>query len=264
MKAVNIIRLGLIAFYALLWVGGVMSYLFMGGPPEDVAWTAPIYLATAALLLLGFAPASERIVLLIGGLIGFAAEILGTHTGFPFGHYEYTAILFPRLFSVPLVLVAAWLLLFAYVRQMTINPLIGALWMTAIDLVIDPLAAHTLGFWTWEKGGWYYDIPWTNFAGWYFVSLLLFAIFRRPAELDFQAQWLGLSIILFFTVIAWGTGLVLAGSVGVALLVLHVVCMYQAKSPPGQRTLSATSATTSHEPGFDNPDRSANTITINR
>ncbi len=248
MKAANSIRIGLIAFYALLWVGGVTSYLFMGGPPEDVAWTAPLFLAVAAVLLIGFVPASERPVLLIGGLIGFAAEILGTHTGFPFGHYEYTAVLFPRLFSVPLVLIAAWLLLFAYVRQMTRCPLIGALWMTAIDLVIDPLAAHTLGFWTWDKGGWYYDIPWTNFAGWFFVSLFLFALFRRPAKQDVQAQWLGLSIILFFTVIAWGAGLMLAGTVGAALLILHAVWMYRAKRPPAQKTVLTAPAKRPHEP----------------
>lgn len=226
MKVKELIRWGLIAFYGLLWAGGVSSYLFMGGPPDDVAWTAPMYLTVAAILLIAYAPRSERIVLLVAGLIGFGVEVLGTATGFPFGVYEYTAVLFPKLFNVPLVLAAAWLLLFAYVRQMRVRcPWRAALWLTAIDLIIDPLAADTLNFWSWVEGGLYYDIPWTNFAGWYLVSLLLFAIFRKPAEPNPMARWLGLSIILFFTLIALGSDLWLAGAIGLALVALDAVWM---------------------------------------
>ncbi len=249
MKWLNIVRIVLIAFYAFLWIGGVTSYVLMGGPPEEMAWSAPLLLALAGGLLLVFAPASERPVLLIAGLVGFGAEILGVKTGFPFGAYAYTTVLFPHLFGVPLVLIAAWLILFSYVRQMVTQPLAGAAWMTAIDLVIDPLAAHSLGFWEWEQGGWYYDIPWTNFAGWFFVCLLLFLLFRRPAEDDPQARWFGLSIILFFTIIAVGTGLFLAGAVGIALLILHGGWRYRTGCRSLQRASGDGSPTPNHEPG---------------
>lgn len=222
MKGVEAVRYSCIAFYALLWFGGVQAYIFAGGPPEGLEWTAPLFLAFAAVLLVGFAPRTERMVLLLAGLAGFGAEILGVHTGFPFGHYEYTAVLYPKFFGVPFVLAAAWLLLFAYVRQMVRSPWGAALWMTAIDLVIDPLAANSLGFWRWEAGGIYYDVPWTNFAGWFLVSLVIFACARRPAAPDPQARRLGLSIILFFTVIALATGLPLAGAIGVGLVLVHV------------------------------------------
>ncbi len=223
MKIVETVRYVFLAFYALLWVGGVQAYVLNGGPPEGLEWTAPLFLAFAALLLVSFAPPAERLVLLLAGLAGFAFEILGVHTGFPFGHYEYTAVLYPKFLGVPFVLAAAWLLLFAYVRQMVRSPWAAALWMTAIDLVIDPLAANSLGFWEWEAGGVYYDVPWTNFAGWFLVSLIIFSAVRRPVTRDPQACWLGLSIVVFFTTIAFGTGLFLAGAVGLILVAFHFV-----------------------------------------
>ena len=208
--------------YAAMWLGGVASYVLLGAPPPDAEWTAPVFLALAAALVLGYADSTERRVLLWGGLIGFGAEVLGVATGFPFGVYHYTATLAPKLLGVPLVLVAAWLVLFAYVRTFTRSPLWGAVWMTGIDLVIDPLAAHSLSFWTWERGGLYYDIPWTNFAGWFGVSLILFTLFRKRGGRPYPAaRVVGAGLVLFFTIIALGTGLFLAGAIGLGLLGAH-------------------------------------------
>ncbi|MDZ4198802.1 MAG: carotenoid biosynthesis protein [Kiritimatiellia bacterium] len=221
MKITRIVKIGLAGFYGLLWSGGVFSYLFLGGPPEGVEWTAPTFLATASLLVFISMRRSEWPILLLGGAIGFASEAVGVKFGFPFGSYTYTATLDPRWLGVPLVMAAAWVVLFAYVRQMVRRPLAAAAWMTAIDLVIDPLAANGLGYWTWEHPGPYYGIPWSNFAGWFAVSFLLFSLDRRPVIPSAPVRWVGLSQIVFFTAIAFGTGAVLAGVFGVALLTLH-------------------------------------------
>ena len=213
--------LGLAAFYAVLWFGGVISYLFLGGPPPEATWTAPVFLALAALLVLLVSPPPEWPVLFGSALMGFAAEAVGVASGFPFGRYRYTATLFPHLLGVPVVMGAAWLVLFAYARQMTRSPFAAAAWMTAIDLVIDPLATNVLDYWAWDRTGPYYGIPWSNFAGWFLVSLALFAVTRTPAVPNARTGWLGVSVILFFTVLALGTGLHLAGAVGIALITLH-------------------------------------------
>lgn len=226
-KGLRAAVIGLAGFYGLLWAGGVVSYLFLGGPPEGAEWTAPTFLAIAALLVFFFSRRAEWPILLVGGAIGFAAEAVGVKYGIPFGAYAYTAVLAPRVFGVPLVMAAAWIVLFAYVRQMVRHPLAAAAWMTAIDLVIDPLAANNLGYWTWEHPGPYYGIPWSNFAGWFGVSLLLFALDRTPAIPDARARGLGLSVVVFFTAIAFGSGLILAGGFGVALVSLHAVRAFQ-------------------------------------
>ncbi|MBN1270051.1 MAG: carotenoid biosynthesis protein [Kiritimatiellae bacterium] len=216
--------------YAVLWVGGVVSYLFLGGPPAGAAWTAPAFLAVAALLALLLSPLCEWPILLGAAALGFAAEAVGVAFGFPFGRYHYTATLFPQVLGVPVVMAAAWLVLFAYVRQRVRSAPAAAAWMTAIDLVIDPLAAKTLNYWAWEGTGAYYGIPWGNFAGWFAVSLLLFALARRRGPPRPYVAWLGLSVVLFFTVIAIGRGLYLAGAIGIGLVTLHA-----AQARPGAR-----------------------------
>lgn len=212
-------------FYALLWLGGVVSYLVLGGPPEGSEWAAPVFLALAAGLAWIVLPAAEHRVLPVAALAGFAAEALGVATGFPFGHYRYTETLFPSLWGVPLVMAAAWSVLIVYVRQMTPSPVRGAAWMTAIDLVIEPLAAGRLQYWVWEGTGPYYGIPWTNFAGWFFVSWILLAAIRKLPVPSPAAAWLGLSLILFFTAIALGSGLFGAGAVGLGLVMAHALRM---------------------------------------
>jgi putative membrane protein len=156
--------------------------------------------------------------------------------GIPFGGYDYTETLYPHVLGVPVVMAAAWVVLFAYVRQMRTPPLLAAAWMTAIDLVIDPLAAGVLGYWKWHNAGLYYGIPWTNFAGWYLVSLVLFTLARRPAARNPGVKWMGLSVVLFFTVIALGVGLASAGLIGLGLVGLHAAKMLRANRRSDQST----------------------------
>ena len=93
--------------------------------------------------------------------------------------------------------------------------------MTAIDLVIDPLAAGRLGYWEWSQTGVYYGIPWRNFIGWFVVSALIFVLVRRRFEMNPWGRFIGLSIILFFTIIAFAYRLVLAGAFGALLCFTH-------------------------------------------
>ena len=53
-------------------------------------------------------------------LFGLGIEVLGVHTGWPFGVYEYDASLGVQLFGVPLIVPCAWVMMVhpcAYVRH---------------------------------------------------------------------------------------------------------------------------------------------------
>ena len=229
MSKLNAFRWSLVAVYGFFWAGGMASYGLQGGPPDGAAWAAPLFLLLAALVVMALADRRDMPAILGAGLIGYVAEIPGTHLGFPFGHYDYTQVLFPHLFAVPLVLIAAWLILIAYVRDMLRPPgfkpvpaaFIGAAWMTAIDLIIDPLAGGPLQYWSWDREGWYYGIPWTNFAGWFLVSLVILLVFRRPWTANPAARWVGLSIIGFFGFIALALGYWGPVAAAAALALLH-------------------------------------------
>jgi bisanhydrobacterioruberin hydratase len=168
--------------------------------------------------------------LLGAAALGFASEIHGVKYGMIFSPYEYTKVLQPHLLGVPLVMFSAWLVLLAYTKQMLasqcfpvwLEAVLAALWMTAIDLVIDPLAANQLGYWHWQQAGSYYGIPFHNFVGWFAVSLMIFMVMRQRWQPNVWAKYVGLSITIFFSAIALSFSMYLPAAVGCALCFLHV------------------------------------------
>jgi len=111
----------------------------------------------------------------------YAVEFVGVETGLPYGGFEYGIELGPMLFdTVPIglpafffpLVVNAYLLVLLLSSRRAAGPLgapariLAALAVVLIvDAVLDP-AAVALGFWTYDAGGAYYGVPWTNYAGW--------------------------------------------------------------------------------------------------
>jgi len=111
--------------------------------------------------------------------LAFIAEVIGVRTGFPFGQYSYSDLLGPSIADVPLLIPLAWIMMlyptYLASRYLTRNPLLkvamGAWLMAAWDLYLDPQMIHE-GYWTWftATGEATFDIPWTNFVGWFATS----------------------------------------------------------------------------------------------
>jgi putative membrane protein len=218
------------ACYAVLWAGGVAQYWLKVGGGVNQSLAAALFLTLAGLLVLvGARSVRERLSLLAVALLGFASEVLGVHAGVPFGAYEYTDALGPRMFGVPVVMAFAWMTLAGYAKQMLARfrlaawaeAVVAAAWLTAFDLLIDPLASSRLGYWRWADGGAYFGVPLVNFAGWFLVSLAAFTVLRKKFEAGQTACLTGLSIILFFTLLAPACGLPLVALPGCALCLVH-------------------------------------------
>jgi Carotenoid biosynthesis protein len=125
-------------------------------------------------------------------------EELGVLTGLVYGPYHYTSTLGPWLGSVPVLIPLAWFMLVypSYVLANLVGhgwpvgtpggrchlvrlALIGALVMTAWDLVVDPiLSGPTVGAWVWERGGPYYGVPLQNFLGWIATTFTIYLLYR--------------------------------------------------------------------------------------
>jgi uncharacterized membrane protein len=118
-----------------------------------------------------------------GGAVGFAAELAGVATGRPFGRYEYSGKLGPRVGGVPLLAAAAWAMMArpAWVVAGLVAPRpaarvpVAAAALTAWDVFLDPRMARE-GYWTWPGGGRYEGVPASNFAGWFATGLAVFAV----------------------------------------------------------------------------------------
>jgi bisanhydrobacterioruberin hydratase len=226
----KVILTALAGAYVALWVGGVSAHILQGGPPPDAQWAAPVFLLLAGLIVLVTASPANLGGLLAAAGVGFIAEYVGVSYGFLFGRYVYTNTLQPLLLGVPLVMACAWMILFAYVKQMLLpfklsrpaEMTISGIWMVAIDLLIDPLAANRFGYWRWIEAGAYYGVPARNFLGWFVVSFMIFGIVGQRPQTDLWARSVGLSILLFFTVIALAYQLALAAGVGLVLSLAHL------------------------------------------
>ena len=107
-------------------------------------------------------------------------EALSIVTSFPYGSFNYNAQLGYKLFDlvpwavsfgwVPLVIgafaVATWV-----VDKRRVQFALGAGLLVFADLILDP-GAVLMTFWTWNDPGVYYTIPFTNYLGWGFSSII--------------------------------------------------------------------------------------------
>lgn len=195
--------------FGVMWLGGLVARGVSAAHP----WMAPLFLLVAAVLAV-YEHAAAWQALFMAAVLGIAFELIGVHTGLPFGRYVYTAVLAPSVFGVPLAIGCAWLILLDFVRGLTGSPWQGGLLMAAIDLVIDPVAAGPLRYWTWFNHGPYFGIPSVNFAGWIFASAVILTVMpqteRRPA-------YVGWSVIAFFTALAFAFGMWLPALIGCVL-----------------------------------------------
>lgn len=155
--------------------------------PSWLEWANAFFLILAGTL--GFLYFLKRFGVITGTAIGtliffstFIVEWAGSDSGFLFGSYDYTDRFAPNVFGVPIAIGFAWLMVMAttHVIARWIVPaggllyaLVGGIGAVIIDLIIDPVAYHVKQYWIWEDTGLYYDIPWTNFFGWFVVAFIL-------------------------------------------------------------------------------------------
>ncbi len=145
--------------------------------------------------------------------LGWAVEYLGSQTGFPFGHYDYTSRLQPQVGGVPLLIPLAWLMMLppSWAVASWIAPvpgedkqglkgwflfaLVASLAMTAWDLFLDPQMV-AWGFWVWEQPSGYFGVPWINFLGWMLVTFGMTLVVRprhlpaAPLTAVYALTWL--------------------------------------------------------------------------
>jgi len=118
------------------------------------------------------------------GNIGLIAEIVGVHTGMPFGHYAYADSLGPTIAGVPAVVALAWAMMAwpaALVARLLVastaaRVLVGTWALASWDLFLDPQMVAA-GHWRWAAPNPHLPgvetVPLTDLAGWLVVSLLI-------------------------------------------------------------------------------------------
>jgi lycopene beta-cyclase len=189
------IQYGLIGIWVLAMISLPILKWTRGEQIIPTAVTGALLVQFSAVFYVVQAKLGLRQTSIMLGLVAAATwgiEFVGSSTGFPFGAYDYTDVLQPQLGHVPLLIPAAWFMMLPSawtVAQLIAGrerfwPYVGmsAVAITAWDLFLDPQMVDW-GFWVWANPEGYFDIPWTNYAGWLLTGVVV-TLLVRPQRFD--------------------------------------------------------------------------------
>ena len=147
-------------------------------------------------LVVGILPVVDRRAALgVASLAAYAyaVELVGVHTGLPYGEFHYGVDLGPMLGGVPLALpvfflplvLNAYLLCLLLLGERAASALPRLLAVVALvlamDVVLDP-GAVDLRFWVYPEGGAFYGVPLSNYAGWVLSATVSVAVIDRAFD----------------------------------------------------------------------------------
>ena len=198
----------------LVYLVARLLQLFPGSVPSILIVGLHVVPSALFALIHGARVYGSRGILVFAGLclgVGAIFESLSLRIGFPFGHYEFTELMGPKVFDLPVLLALAYLgmgylswvlglLILRYQNaplsgaKLVVLPVVASLVMTAWDFSMEPVWADIDRAWVWRDGGPFYGVPISNFFGWFltvYVFYQLFAFYLRdqPVFSPDKADW---------------------------------------------------------------------------
>jgi putative membrane protein len=173
-----------------------------------------------------------------GSAVGAAAELVGTQTGVPFGHYAYGDLLGPKILGhVPWLIPPSWYAMsvvsYDLARRLRLpvwgTIAAGAALMVLWDVALDPAMSTAFPFWRFETDGVYFGMPLENWAGWFLTSaVIVWGYEKRLGGLRAEAGGataLWAANVLFPVFICLAYGVAWAGVVGLVALAVPLVLL---------------------------------------
>jgi uncharacterized membrane protein len=166
--------------------------------------------------------------------LSLGSELLGTSTGFPFGHYAYLSGLGYKVaglvpFTIPLswfyLGFSAYLLAYSGLRaglshwnlgdfglkMLAVG--LGAVLLTAWDLVLDPAMSQApFPFWEFQEVGAFFGMPYRNLVGWVGTGVVFMgvgALLLRSVPICLSRAQLTMSLWVYLANFAFGATITL-------------------------------------------------------
>lgn len=157
--------------------------------------------------------------------LSLSSELLGTSTGFPFGHYSYLHGLGYKIaglvpFTIPLswfyVGFSTYLLAWAGLDAVGVKGwtrqvgaiVLGTLFLTAWDFVLDPAMSQTAyPFWEFHDPGQFFGMPYRNLTGWLGTGVLFMSVaafFWRKLTFVLTRSQLTVPLVIYLVNFAFG------------------------------------------------------------
>ncbi|MGC8453467.1 MAG: gamma-carotene 1'-hydroxylase CruF [Cylindrospermopsis raciborskii] len=225
----EVLNLSEVGQTAMQWsmAGGGVAYMILGAvgvflyAGRNLGWARSLYFLIPSLS------------------ISLTSELLGTSTGFPFGHYSYLSGLGYKIaglvpFTIPLswfyVGIVSYLLGrtgFNVDRKPTLLRhvgaiALGALLLTSWDFALDPAMSQTsLPFWYWHQPGSFFGMPYQNFAGWFGTGSLFMtvsALLWRNNPINLERSQLNVALIVYLANFGFATVMSLAAGFPIPII----------------------------------------------
>ncbi len=163
--------------------------------------------------------------------LSLSSELLGTSTGFPFGHYAYLNGLGYKIaglvpFTIPLswfyVGLATYVLARAALEAKGLEGwakrlgaiVLGAVLLTAWDFVLDPAMSQApYPFWEFQDVGQFFGMPYRNITGWLGTGLVFMSVaslFWRSHPVKLTRSQLTIPLIIYLVNFAFGAVITVA------------------------------------------------------
>jgi uncharacterized membrane protein len=157
--------------------------------------------------------------------LSLSSELLGTSTGFPFGHYGYLNGLGYKIaglvpFTIPLswfyVGFSTYLLARVGLEAMGVRSwlkhlgaiVLGAVLLTAWDFVLDPAMSQApYPFWEFQDAGQFFGMPYRNLTGWLGTGVIFMSVaafFWRNVRIRLDRSQLTVPFIIYLVNFAFG------------------------------------------------------------
>lgn len=255
-----ILNLGETGQTAMQWsmAGGGVVYMILG---------------TAAVAIYGYRQLGLNAMLsfmLPAVFLSLGSELLGTSTGFPFGHYSYLSGLGYKIaglvpFTIPLSWFYVGLVSYLIARaglEVDKKPsllrhvgaiALGALALTSWDFVLDPAMSQTaLPFWYWQQPGAFFGMPYQNFVGWMGTGALFMsvaAVLWKNMSLNLDRSRLSVPLVVYLSnfafaaVMSCAAGFWIPVFLGLVVGVAPVVTLWWMTQPGTENSAVAEAAT---------------------
>lgn len=163
--------------------------------------------------------------------LSLGSELLGTSTGFPFGHYSYLSGLGYKIAGlVPFTIPLSWFYLGFSTYVLARSGLeakgingwsakiggiaIGAILLTAWDFVLDPaMSQAAYPFWEFQDVGEFFGMPYRNITGWLGTGLVFMSVatlFWRSPTLPLKRSQLTTPLVIYLVNFAFGALITIA------------------------------------------------------
>lgn len=216
-------------------------------------WTFMTMLALLPVLMYGPDLGWKRMTAFVvwGCAIGAASELLGT-TGLltvsgiplPFGEYEYTSWLGPKILGhVPYFIPPSWFAMsivsLDLARRITQSRwkyiVLGTTFMVLWDVSLDPAMNKAFPFWTYGVDGFFFGMPFSNWVGWFGVTLIIllgYEAMRGGVRIQNEwASWVYILNCLFPICISLLNSLYLAALIGALCTAIPFVLLWWKDAP---------------------------------